>query len=319
MKHVLAMITLATLTTLAAAQPYPSRPIRMLVPMAAGAGTDIGVRILSTRLSESLHQQVVVDNRAGASGIVGAELAARAAPDGHTLMIVTISHSVSPSLHKKLPYDIIRDFTPVSLLMEYPFLLNINPALPVKTVNDLIALAKSRPGQLNYASNGAGGGAYLGAELLKSLAGINITHVPYKSTAAAIAGTVAGETNMAFYSASAAIAHVKAGRFRALAVTGKRRSPSFPELPTVAEAANLPGYEVVAWTGMLAPAGTPRPVVTRLHGEITRALQLAEVKEKLAVLDFEPVGNTPEEFGTYLKQQMAKWAKVLREAGAKAE
>lgn len=299
--------------------PYPNRPIRLLVPMAAGAGTDIGARILSTKLAEAIAQQVVVDNRAGASGIVGAELAARAAPDGHTLMIVTISHSVSPSLHKKLPYDIVKDFTPVSLLIEYPFLLNVHPALPVKSVNELIALAKTKPGQINYASNGVGGGAYLCAELLKSMAALKLTHVPYKSTAAAITGTVGGETGVAFYSASAALAHVKAGRFRALAMTGKKRSPSFPDLPTVAEAASLPGYEVSGWTGLVAPAGTPKSIVTKLHTELTRILQIPEVKERLAVIDFEPVGNTPEEFGAFIQQQMAKWAKVLKEAGAKAD
>ena len=315
-------LTFALVVSTAAAQPqqaYPNRPLRLLVPMAAGAGTDIGARIISTKLAEAMVQQVVVDNRAGASGIVGAELAARAAPDGHTLMVVTISHSVSPSLHKKLPYDIIKDFAPVTLLIEYPFLLNVHPGLPVKSVNDLIALAKAKPGQLNYASNGVGGGAYLGAELLKSMAGIQLTHVPYKSTAAAITGTVAGETGVAFYSASAALAHVKAGRFRALAVTGKRRSPSMPDLPTVVEAANLPGYEVTAWTGLVAPAATPKPIIARLHGELVRILQLPDVKEKLAVIDFEPVGNTPDEFGAFLKQQIAKWGKVLKDAGAKAE
>ncbi len=300
-------------------QTYPNRPIRLLVPMAAGAGTDIGARILSTKLAEAMLQQVVVDNRAGASGIVGAELAARAAPDGHTLMIVTISHSVSPSLHKKLPYDIVKDFVPVSLLIEYPFLLNVHPSLPVKSVNDLIALARAKPAQINYASNGVGGGAYLCAELLKSMAGIKLTHVPYKSTAAAITGTVGGETGVAFYSASAALAHVKAGRFRALAMTSKKRLPSFPDLPTVAEAAGLPGYEVNGWTGLVAPVGTPKPIIDKLHRELTRILQIPEVKERLAVIDFEPVGNTPEEFGAFIKQQMAKWAKVLKDAGAKAE
>ncbi len=319
-----ATVALAAFACIAtvSAQPqatYPNRPIRLLVPMAAGAGTDIGARILSTKLAESILQQVVVDNRAGASGIVGAELAARAAPDGYTLMVVTISHSVSPSLHKKLPYDIVKDFAPVSLLIEYPFLLNVHPALPVKSVNDLIALAKSKPGQINYASNGVGGGAYLCAELLKSMTGTQIVNVPYKSTAAAITGTVGGETSVAFYSASATLAHVKAGRFRALAMTGKKRSASFPDLPTVAEAANLPGYEVSGWTGLVAPWGTPKPIIAKLHSELARILQIAEVKERLAVIDFEPVGNTPEEFGAFIKQQMAKWAKVLKDAGAKAE
>lgn len=315
----LAVLTLGAEAYAQASPSYPNRPIRLLVPMAAGAGTDIGARILSTKLAESMLQQVVVDNRAGASGIVGAELAARAAPDGHTLMVVTISHSVSPSLHKKLPYDIVKDFDPVSLLIEYPFLLNVHPSLPVKSVNDLIALAKTRPGQLNYASNGVGGGAYLCAELLKSMTGIKITHVPYKSTAAAITGTVGGETGVAFYSASAVVAHVKVGRFRALAMTGKKRSPSFPELPTIAEVAALPGYEVSGWTGLVAPAGTPKPIIAKLHSEFVRILQLPDVKERLAVIDFEPVGNSPDEFGAFIKQQMVKWAKVLKDAGARAE
>lgn len=316
----MALATSAFIAT-ASAQPqqtYPNRPIRLVVPMAAGAGTDIGTRILTSKLTEAFEQQVVVDNRAGASGIIGAELAARASPDGYTLMIVTISHSVSPSLHKKLPYDIVKDFAPVSLLIEYPFLLNVNPALPVKSVKDLIALAKSKPGQINYASNGVGGGAYLCAELFNSVTGVNLVHVPYKSTAAAITGTIAGETGVAFYSASSTLAHVKAGRLRALAMTGKKRSPSFPDLPTVAEAAGVPDYEVSSWIGIVAPAGTPKPVIAKLHGEFTRILQLAEVKERLAAIDFEPVGNTPEEFGAFIKQQMAKWAKVVKEAGAKA-
>ena len=315
----LASLLLAPVAMAQSPSVYPSRPIRLLVPMAAGAGTDIGARILSTRLAEAIAQQVVVDNRAGASGIVGAELAARAAPDGYTLMVVTISHSVSPSLHRKLPYDIVRDFTPVSLLIEYPFLLTVHPSLPAKSVNELITHAKTKPGQINYASNGVGGGAYLCTELLNSMAGIKLAHVPYKSTAAAIAGTVGGETGMAFYSASAALSHVKAGRLRALGMTGRKRSPSFPELPTVAEAANLPGYEMSGWTGLVAPLGTPKPIITKLHAELVRILQMPDVKERLAVIDFEPVGNTPEEFGVFIKQQIAKWAKVLKEAGAKAE
>jgi tripartite-type tricarboxylate transporter receptor subunit TctC len=305
-------------TAWAQAQDYPNRPVRMLVPMAAGAGTDIGARILATKLSEALLQQVVVDNRAGASGIIGAEIGARAAPDGYTLLIVTISHSVHPSLHKKLPYDLMRDLVPVTLLLQYPFLLNVHPALPVKTVNDLIALAKARPGQLDYASNGVGGGAYLGAELFKSMARINLTHVSYKSTAAAVTGTVAGETSVAFYSASASGAHVRSGRLRALAVTGLKRSPTFPALPTVAEAARLPGYEVTAWTGLVAPVGTPQPVVTRVQEELARILRTPDVKAKMADIDFEPVGNSPQAFGMFLRQQVAKWAKVLKEAGAQA-
>lgn len=316
-----AMISLAFIASASAQsqQPYPHRPIRLIVPFGAGAGTDIGARIVSTKLAEAFDQQVVVDNRAGASGIIGAELAAKASPDGYTLMTATISHSVNPSLRKNLPYDIVKDFAPISLLMEYPFLLDVRPSLPVKSVADLVALAKAKPGQINYASNGVGGGAYLCAELFKSMTGINLEHVPFKSTAAAITSTIGGEIDVGFYSASATLSHVKAGRLRALAMTGRKRSASFPDLPTVAEIIGVPSYEVYGWTGVLAPVGTPKSIVAKLHGEFARIVQLPDVKERLAVVDFEPVGNTPAEFAAFIRKETLRWAKLVKEAGGKVE
>ncbi len=306
----------------ASAQPqqaYPNRPLRLVVPYAAGASTDIGARIFSSKLADAFGQQVVVDNRVGASGIIGAELVAKASPDGHTLMIATISHTVSPSLHKKLPYDIVRDFAPVSLLIEYPFLLNVHPSLPAKSVKELIAFATEKPGQINYGSNGIGGANYLCAELFKSVTRINLVHVPYKSAVIAITGTLAGETSLGFYSASSILPHVKAGRLRALAMTGKKRSASLPDLPTVAEAAGVPDYEVSSWIGVVVPAATPKSIIAKLHGELTRIIQLPDVKERLAAIDFEPVGNAPDEFAAFIKKEVVKWAKVVKESGAKVD
>jgi len=249
---------------------------------------------------------------------IGAELAARASPDGYTLMMGSISHTVLPSMHKKLPYDIVKDFAPVSMLVSFPFLLLVHPALPAKSVTELIALAKAKPGQINYASGGNGSTAHMAAELFKSLTGINVVHVPYKGTAPALIGFLAGETGLAFYSASATLAHAKAGRLRALATTGERRSPSLPDLPTVAEA-GVPGFVTGSWAGALAPAGTPKPIVAKLHGELTRILQLPEIRERLAAIDFEPVGNSPEEFGAIIRKEVVRWAKVVKESGAKLD
>ena len=221
-------------------------------------------------------------------------------------------------MHKKLPYDIVKDFAPVSQLVTFPFLLLVHPSLPAKSVTELIAVAKAKPGQINYASGGNGSTAHMAAELFKSLTGVNVVHVPYKGTAPALIGFLAGETGLAFYSASATLAHVKAGRLRALATTGAKRSPSLPDLPTVVEA-GVPGFETGSWAGVLAPAGTPKAIIAKLHGELTRILQLPEAKERLAAIDFEPVGNTPEEFGALIRKEVARWAKVVKESGAKLD
>lgn len=302
----------------ASAQPqpaYPNRPIRLVVPYATGAGTDIGVRIISPKLADALGQQVVVDNRPGAGGIIGAELAAKALPDGYTLVIGSISYTILPSVHKKLPYDFVRDFAPVSMLVAYPFLLVVNSSLPAKSVKELVALAKARPGQINYASAGNGTVSYLSAEYFKSLTGVSLVHVPYKGVATAIIGIFAGEASVGIYSVSATFPHIKAGRLRALAATGEKRSASVPDLPTVAEA-GVPGYDVSTWFGVLAPAGTPKSIIAKLHGELTRIVQLPEIKERLAANDFEPVGSTPDEFGAFIRKEMVKWAKVVKASGA---
>ncbi|MEK7875067.1 MAG: tripartite tricarboxylate transporter substrate-binding protein, partial [Pseudomonadota bacterium] len=228
------------------------------------------------------------------------------------------SHTVLPSMHKKLPYDIVKDFAPVSLLVTFPFLLLVHPSLPAKSVKELIALAKAKPGQINYASGGNGSTAHLSAELFKSMTGINVVHVPYKGTAPALIALLAGEASLAFYSVSATLSHVKAERLRALATTGERRSPSLPDLLTVVEA-GVPGFETGSWAGVLAPAGTPKSIIAKLHGEFTRILRLTEAKERLAAIDFEPVGNTPDAFGTIIRKEVVRWAKVVKESGAKLD
>jgi len=316
----MALATSAFIAT-ASAQPqqtYPNRPIRLVVTLAAGAGTDVAARLFAQKLTDAFGQQVVVDNRPGASGSIGTDLVAKASPDGYTIMTATTSHTSLPPLRKNLPYDIIKDFAPVSLLINYPLLLVVHPSVPAKSVKELIALAKAKPGQINYGSSGAGSAAHLNAELFKSETGINIVHVPYKGIANAIIGTLAGENTLGFYSVSSILTHVKAGRLRALAATGAKRSPSVPDLPTIAES-GLPGYDVMSWVGVLVPAGTPKSIITKLHGELTRILRLPDVKERLASLDFEAVGNTPEEFGAYMKKELATWAKVMKESGIKAD
>jgi len=301
-----------------AQQTYPNRPIRFVVPQTAGGSTDIAVRLLGQKLFEGAGQQIVVDNRAGAGGIVGAEIVAKASPDGYTMVAASQTQCVLPSLHKHLPYHIVRDFAPVSMLISYPFALAVHPALPVKSVKELIALAKAKPGQINYASSGGGSAAHLNAELFKNLSGINIVHVPYKGVAPAVTGLIAGEASLGFYSVSATLPHLKAGRLRALATTGATRSPSLPDLPSISEA-GVPGYEAVGWSGVLVPAGVPRPIISKLHGEFRRVLQLAEVKGRFALLDFEPVGNNPDEFARIIKDEVLKWAKIVKAAGAKVD
>lgn len=306
-------------TASAQSQPtYPNRPIRFVVPQGTGGSTDIAARLFGQKLADAFGQQVVIDNRAGASGIIGADLAAKASPDGYTLMIASFSQTVLPSMHKKLPYDIVRDFAPVSLLVSTPFLILVHPSVPANSVKELIALAKAKPGQLNYASQGNGTSAHITAELFKGLTGITAVHVPYKGAAAALTALLAGEANLAFFTLSGTLQHVKARQLRALAITSEKRSPSLPDLPTVAEA-GVPEYKANTWAGVAAPARTPKSIIAKLHGEFVRILQLPAVKERLAAIDFEPVGSTPEEFGAFIKAEVAKWAKVLKESGAKAD
>lgn len=302
----------------ASVDSYPSRPVRMVVPLAAGGGTDIVSRLFAQRLSEAWGHQVVVDNRPGAGGIIGAEIAARAAPDGHTLVMVSSSHTVHPSMHKKLPYDTVKDFAPVTMLATYPFLLVAHPSVQAKGVSELIGWAKAKPGGLSYASSGPGSAAHLAAELFRSMSGADLTHVPYKGSGPAIIAIVAGEAAVGFYSVSATAQHVRAGRLKALAITGARRSASLPDLPTIAES-GVPGYEASTWAGVLVPARTPEAIVARLHEDLMRVLGQRDVKERIAALEFEPVGSSPAQFGATIAREILKWGRVVRESGARVE
>ena len=302
-----------------AAQGYPSKPIRLIVPFPPGGATDILGRIIGQKLGESLGQQVVVENRPGANGTIGAELAAKAAPDGYTLLIGQAGNlTINVTLQGKLPYDPVKDFAPVTLVASTPNLLVVHPSLPVRSVKDLIALAKARPGAINYASAGNGSPGHLAAELLKKMAGINMVHIPYKGAAPALTDVVAGQASLYFTSPISAQALVKAGRLRAVAVTSARRSAALPNMPTIAEA-GFPEFDLTSWWGMLAPAGVPRDIINRLHTETVRILNQPGVKERLDALGADAVSNTPEEFAAYIKSETAKWARIVRESGARID
>ena len=315
----LGLLLLAAGSTLAATQPYPTRSIRLVVPFAAGGGTDIVARTVGQKLGEQLGQQVVVDNRAGAAGVIGTELAAKSAADGYTLLMGSNGPlAINPGLHSKLPYDPLRDFAPVALVTKMPFLMVVHPALPVKSVRKLIALAKSRPGQLNYASPGSGSTTHLATELFKAMAGLNIVHVPYKGVAPASTDLISGQVQLLSGDLSTLMPHVRSGKMKALAVTSAKRSTLVPDLPTVSES-GVPGYEVSGWFGVLAPAGTPREIVVRLNAEIVKGLGSGDVRERLAALGGEVAGGTPEQFADHLRGEIAKWGKLITAIGLKAE
>jgi len=302
----------------AGAPAYPVRPIRFVVGYPPGGATDIIARAVALRLTDALGQQVLVDNRPGAGGILGSDIVARATPDGYTILLATTSHGVNPSLYAKLPYDTVKSFAPVTQVASLQQVLVVNPALPVKSVADLIALAKAKPGQLNFASSGAGQALHLAGELFKTLAGIDIVHVPYKGGAPARTDLLAGQVHMMFESMISVMPFVAGGKLRALAVSGAKRSPAAPGLPTMAEA-GVPGFDSSGWVGVLAPAGTPAPVVGRLHKETVGVLAQADVRERLASSGGEVVGSTPEAFAEFIRQQLATWAKVVKASGAKIE
>ena len=297
---------------------YPSRPVRIVLPYTPGGPADIVLRIVGQKLTEGLGQPVVIDNRGGASGMIGSELVARAVPDGYTLVLGTIqTHAVNASLFSKMPYHPINDFTPVASVTTFPFLMTVHTSLPASSVKELIALAKSQPGRLNYSSGGSGTGTHLAPELFKLLAGVDIVHVPYKGGGDALTEVVGGRIQLTFTGLPLGTPYVKAGRIRALAVTSAKRSRDLPDLPTVAE--TLSGYEVTSWNGLFAPKGTPEPVVARLSAEIGRILRLEDVKERLAVLGADPFVDSPGGFATYVRNENAKWAKLVKAAGIKAE
>ncbi len=302
----------------AVAQSYPTKPIRMIVAYPPGGGTDIVGRMMAQKLTESLGQTVVIDNRGGAAGGIGTEIAAKSLPDGYTILMGNVApNAINVSLYAKLGYDPVKDFEPVSLVASTPNILVVHPSLAVKTVPDLIALAKSKPGTLNYPSAGIGSSSHLAGELFDNLAGVKMVHVPYKGGGPAITDLLGGQMQLMFATMPAAMPHVRAGKLRAVAVTSPKRSQAMPELPTIGE--TLKGYDASTWYGVLAPARTGRPVVTRLHDEIVKVLAVVETRDRLVAQGFEPVGSSPAEFAAYIKSEIAKWARVIKAAGIKAE
>jgi len=297
---------------------YPSKPVRVIAPSSPGSGVDIVSRLVAQKLGANLGQQVLVENRAGAGGNLGAEVAAKAAPDGYTLFMATPSHAINPALYRKLNYDSIRDFAPIGLVMTGQYVLVAHPSLPAKSVKELIALARARPGQLNYASAGNGNATHLAGELLKSLARIDIVHVAYKGSGPALVDLISGQVHFMFPNLVNSLPHIAAGRMRALAVTGAKRATAAPHIPTLIEA-GVPGYTVMSWYGMLAPAGTPQAVVGRLNSELVKVLRSPDVKERLAGQGADPAGGTPEEFLAFLKDEIAKWGKVVKAANISAD
>jgi tripartite-type tricarboxylate transporter receptor subunit TctC len=315
-KLVIGLLAAATLP--AAAQQYPERPIRLVVPYAPGGGTDLTSRLIALRLTESFKQQVIVDNRAGGASNIGAEITARSAPDGYTIMMAGISFSINVSIFSKLGYDPIKDFDPVSLVATVPLIVVVHPSVPATNIKELIALARAKPGTLNYASGGAGTANHIAGELFKYMTGTDIVHVPYKGGGPALADVVGGQVQLLFNTMTSTVGFMNSGKLRALAVTGKRRSPGVPNLPTVAEA-GVPGYDVGAWFGIVVPRGTQRAIVNKLNSEIVRITRLPEAREQFAAQGAEAIGSTPEEFAQHLRVEIDKWAKVAKAAKMRAE
>ena len=312
------MLCMAVGSSVASAQNYPSKPIRLVLPVAPGGGADVIARTVSQKVGVSLGQQFFIDNRGGAGGNIAAEMVAKAAPDGHTLVMVLSSHTINQSLYKKLNYDPIKDFAPISLLATSPFLLVVHPSVPARNVKEFIALSRATKGGLPYASSGSGLLAHLAMELLKSLGQFEATHIPHKGTGPAMMDTVAGHVAANFPTMISGLQNVKAGRLRALAVTSRIRSPLLPDVPTVAEQ-GFPDYEVNGWYGWLAPAGTPAKIIALLHEETSKAVRMSDVRERLVADGAVPVGSTPEEFARFIQSESIKWAKVVKSSGASVE
>ena len=300
-------------------QAYPTRPVRLIVPYPPGGGNDTLARLFGQKLTEAWGQQIVVDNRPGAGTIIGTQLAARSAPDGYTLLLSSIAtHAVAPNLYRNPGYDPIKDFTPITLLAIAPTVLCVNTAVPAKSVQELIRLAKARPGELKFASGGNGTPPHMAGEIFASMTGIKLLHVPYKGGGPAIAGLIGGETSMMFDTAASILPHVKGGKLRALAIARSARLPEYPDLVTFTEA-GVSGYEVNAWYSMHAPAGVPREIVTKVQRELVRILGLPDIRERLKQLGSEGVGNSPDEFARFVRAESAKYAKAIRDAGVRVE
>jgi len=316
MKRLVYLVLL--LPAFSGAQNYPAKPVRLIAASSPGSAVDIVSRVISQKLSEQLGQQVVVDNRAGAGGNLGAELAAKAPPDGYTLFMATPAQAINTGLYRKLDYDLVRDFAPVSQLTVGHYCVAVHPSLPVHSVKELIALARVRRGQLNYASAGNGNATHLAGALFNSMAHIELVHVPYKGSGPALTDVIGGQVQVIFPNLTAAVPYVKGKRLRALAVSGEKRSVIVPDLPTVSEA-GLPGYRVISWFGLLTPAGVSNEIVVRLQRELTATMRSSEVRDKLAGEGAEPMASTPEQFATFIKSEIAQWVKVVREAKISAE
>jgi tripartite-type tricarboxylate transporter receptor subunit TctC len=301
-----------------AAPTFPSKPIRFIVPSSASGANDVLARLFGQKMFEHWGQQVVVDNRPGAGGIIGSELTAKAPPDGYTILIVAPGYSLNPSLYAKLPYDTLNDFARVCLVAFAPNVLVVHPSVPARTVKELIALAKAKPNSLNYATSGIGTSGWLAVELFKRMAAVEMTHIPYKGAGEATAAAVGGQVHLLFTAPGASIPQIKAGRLRALGVTGSKRVGALPEVPTIAEA-GLPGYEQDGPYGVLAPAKTPKPIIDKLNAELIRILKLEDVRARMEALGFEPSGSTPEQYTARVRDEMVKWAKLFKDAGIKPE
>ena len=303
----------------AAQSAFPAKPIRFVVPFPAGGPLDIVARAIGQELNKSWAQPVIIDNRPGAGGNIGADAVARAAPDGHTILMGAVStHAINPTLYSKLPYDPIRDFAPVTLVTSVPNVLVVHPSVPARTVKDLISIARARPGQLNFASGSTGSAGHLAGELFKAMAGVDMVHIPYKGAAPAVVDLLAGHVSLMFDNMSSTLPNIKAGRVRAIAVTTLTRSPMLPALPTISES-GLRGFDISTWFGVFAPGATPPAIVARLNAEIVRELGTPEMRERLAALGAEPVGNKPEEFAAFIREEIPKYAKVIKASGAKAD
>jgi tripartite-type tricarboxylate transporter receptor subunit TctC len=306
------------LSAAAAAQSYPTRPVRLIVPFAAGGPGDFLARTVSPKLTETLGQSIVVDNRGGANGQIATETTAKADPDGHTLLIISAGHTVNATLYPKLPYDSVRDFTPVIRLVSGPAIVVVHPSVPAKTVKEFIAYVRERPGKVNFASSGTGAPSHLAVELFKVMTTTDLVHVPYKGMAPGIVDLLGGQVQVAFPTMVAGLVHARAGRLRALAVTSAQRSAAAPDLPTMAEA-GIPGYEATNWYGLVGPARIPPAIVTRLNGELTRILAIPDIRDRLSEQGMDPSSMTPQAFSAYIDSEIGKWARVIKAAHVKAE
>ena len=304
--------------SVAQAQDYPSRPVRVVVPFSPGGAVDGPMRVIAQELSKRLGQQVIVDNKPGAGATIGTDVVAKAPADGYTLLLASQTNAISATLYPKLPYDPIEDFTPISLIGREPGVLVVHPLLPVKTFQEFVAYVKERPGRVDYASSGNGSGQHLFVALLASMTGMKMNHVPYRGSGQATADLLGGQVQLSIPGTAGMVGHIKAGKLRALAVTGAKRSPQLPDVPTVMES-GVPGYEAYVWMGLLAPKGTPAPIVDKLFRELTQALATSEVKTYMASAGIEIVGSTPAEFATFFRAEKELWARVIRETGAKID